>query len=86
MDSNTKAAIPKKATVKQTQSKPAPIVQNDTEWSVGDRVMHRQFGEGQITNVFGSGSKATLAIRFDNLTGMKRKILPIGDRGLSAID
>lgn len=86
MDSNTKAAIPKKFTEKKPQSKPAPVLQNDVEWSVGDRVMHSQFGIGEVTNVFGSGSKATLAIRFDNLTGMKRKILPIGDRGLTAID
>jgi DNA helicase II / ATP-dependent DNA helicase PcrA len=87
MDSNTKAAIPAKWTEKRTASKPAPVVQNhDNEWSVGDRVMHSQFGIGEITNVFGSGSKATLAIRFDNLTGMKRKILPIGDRALTAID
>lgn len=86
MDSNIKAAIPKKFTEKKPQSKPAPVLQNDVEWSVGDRVMHSQFGIGEVTNVFGSGSKATLAIRFDNLTGMKRKILPIGDRGLTAID
>jgi DNA helicase-2/ATP-dependent DNA helicase PcrA len=86
MDSNTKAAIPKKFTEKKPQSKPAPVLQSDVEWSVGDRVMHSQFGVGEVTNVFGSGSKATLAIRFDNLTGMKRKILPIGDRGLTAID
>ena len=85
MDSNTKAAIPTKFTTKPT-AKPSPIVQNDTDWSVGDRVIHSQFGVGEITNVFGSGSKATLAIRFDNLTGMKRKILPISDRALTAID
>ncbi|MBD1845383.1 DNA helicase PcrA [Cyanobacteria bacterium FACHB-63] len=86
MDSNTKAAIPTKYTTKPA-SKPAPVIQNtETDWSVGDRVMHDQFGIGEITNIFGSGSKATLAIRFDNLTGMKRKILPIGDRALTAID
>ncbi|MCU0549230.1 MAG: DNA helicase PcrA [Leptolyngbya sp. Prado105] len=85
MDSNTKVAIPKKFTEKKA-AKPAPVLQSDMEWSVGDRVMHSQFGEGEITNVFGSGSKATLAIRFDNLVGMKRKILPISDRGLRTID
>ena len=86
MDSNTKAAIPTKFTSKPA-AKSAPVLQNiETDWSVGDRVMHSQFGIGEITNIFGSGSKATLAIRFDNLTGMKRKILPIGDRALTSID
>ncbi|MBE9009059.1 DNA helicase PcrA [Pseudanabaenaceae cyanobacterium LEGE 13415] len=83
LESNMKSSIPKKFTTKPT----APVIQNvDTDWSVGDRVMHSQFGIGEITNIFGTGSKATLAIRFDNLTGMKRKILPIGDRALTSID
>lgn len=87
MDSNTQTAIPTKWTKSIAQAKKeAPVLQNNGDWSVGDRVMHDQFGIGEVTNVFGSGSKATLAIRFDNLTGMKRKILPISDRGLSAID
>jgi DNA helicase-2/ATP-dependent DNA helicase PcrA len=85
MDTNTAAALPKKFT-----TKPAPKLQPEPEieidWSVGDRVMHAQFGVGEITNVFGTGSKATLAIRFDGLVGMKRKILPISDRALQPID
>ncbi len=85
MDSNTKTAIPTKFTTNPA-AKPAPVLDSETDWSVGDRVMHSQFGVGEITNVFGSGSKATLAVRFDNLTGMKRKILPVSDRALTAID
>ncbi|HTL89335.1 MAG TPA: hypothetical protein VL134_08030, partial [Leptolyngbya sp.] len=76
---------PTKFTTKAA-AKPAPVLQSETDWSVGDRVMHNQFGVGEVTNVFGTGSKATLAIRFDNLTGMKRKILPIHDQALTAID
>ncbi|MGG6263935.1 UvrD-helicase domain-containing protein [Leptolyngbya sp. AN03gr2] len=83
LESNMKSSIPKKFTTKPA----APVVQNaDTDWSVGDRVMHSQFGIGEITNIFGTGSKATLAIRFDNLTGMKRKILSIADRALTSVD
>jgi DNA helicase II / ATP-dependent DNA helicase PcrA len=88
MDSNSAAAIPKKFTTKAaTKAKPEPqrAIAN-TDWSVGDRVMHDQFGIGEITNVFGDGSKATLAIRFDGLAGMKRKILSINDRALQSID
>lgn len=87
MDSNMKAAIPKKWTKPIAQAKKeAEVSVEDLDWSVGDRVVHSQFGVGQITNIFGSGTKATLAIRFDDLPGMKRKILPINDRSLSAID
>jgi DNA helicase-2/ATP-dependent DNA helicase PcrA len=86
MASNTKAAIPKKMTKPIAQAKKEMIQATDADWSVGDRVMHSQFGMGEITNIFGTGSKATLAVRFDGLTGMKRKILPIHDRSLSAID
>ncbi|WP_242034938.1 tetratricopeptide repeat protein [Dolichospermum sp. FACHB-1091] len=34
-------------------------------WNVGDHVMHKTFGTGQITHVFGSGNKVSLAIRFN---------------------
>ncbi|MBW4540810.1 MAG: DNA helicase PcrA [Myxacorys chilensis ATA2-1-KO14] len=89
MDSNTATSIPAKWTKGAAQTK-SPILVNhadaDADWSVGDRVIHSQFGVGEITNVFGSGTKATLAIRFDGLPGMKRKILPISDRALQSID
>ncbi|MGV0027365.1 DNA helicase PcrA [Phormidesmis priestleyi] len=35
-----------------------------TNWKVGDRLIHRMFGAGEITHVFTSGKKVTLAIRF----------------------
>jgi tetratricopeptide (TPR) repeat protein len=34
-------------------------------WNVGDHVMHKTFGTGQITHVFGLGNKVSLAIRFN---------------------
>ena len=36
-------------------------------WQVGEQVLHKTFGIGEITHVFGSGSKISLAIRFDSL-------------------
>ncbi|MBD2542264.1 DNA helicase PcrA [Coleofasciculus sp. FACHB-SPT36] len=36
-------------------------------WSVSDRVLHKAFGVGQITNIFGQGSKITLAVRFPGI-------------------
>tara|TARA_Y100001968_G_scaffold297440_1_gene306371 strand:+ start:2214 stop:4646 length:2433 start_codon:yes stop_codon:yes gene_type:complete len=41
-------------------------------WSVGDKVFHNSFGEGEITHTFGSGEKTSLAIKFQ---GMGPKIL-----------
>ena len=41
-------------------------------WSVGDRVRHSSFGEGQVTHLFGTGEKISLAVKFE---GMGPKIL-----------
>ena len=41
-------------------------------WSVGDRVRHSSFGDGQVTHLFGSGEKISLAVKFE---GMGPKIL-----------
>ncbi len=38
-----------------------------TGWRVGDRVIHRSFGVGQISHVFGTGNKQSVAIKFPNL-------------------
>ncbi|MBE9046612.1 DNA helicase PcrA [Pleurocapsales cyanobacterium LEGE 10410] len=37
------------------------------DWSVGDRVLHHEFGAGEITHILGSGQKATLAVKFPNM-------------------
>jgi DNA helicase-2/ATP-dependent DNA helicase PcrA len=34
---------------------------------VSDRVLHKAFGVGQITNIFGQGSKITLAVKFPGI-------------------
>jgi hypothetical protein len=33
-------------------------------WSVGDRVIHSQFGLGKVNHIFGEGKKLCLAIKF----------------------
>jgi DNA helicase-2/ATP-dependent DNA helicase PcrA len=36
-------------------------------WKVGDRILHNTFGVGEITHIFGSGNKISLAIKFPSL-------------------
>lgn len=36
-------------------------------WQVGDKVVHRSFGLGEITHIFGKGTKISLAVRFPDL-------------------
>ncbi|GAB4241191.1 MAG: DNA helicase PcrA [Stanieria sp.] len=50
------------------------IQTNNYTWNIGDRIFHREFGEGEITHILGSGKKATLAIRFPSLG--TTKIIP----------
>ncbi len=52
---------------------------NNINWSVGDRVLHKDFGEGEITHILGSGKKATLAVKFTDLgtTKILAKTSPI---------
>ncbi len=44
---------------------------NNINWSVGDLVFHKDFGEGEITHILGSGKKATLAVKFPDLGATK---------------
>ena len=41
-------------------------------WSVGEKVIHANFGEGEVTHTFGSGEKISIAVKF---IGMGSKIL-----------
>lgn len=36
-------------------------------WQVGDRVIHNTFGQGQVTHIFGSGNKQSIAVKFPNI-------------------
>ena len=57
--------------IARTASKQPKTVGNATSqttgWRVGDRVIHRRFGVGQISHVFGTGNKQSIAIKFPNL-------------------
>ncbi|MGP0128167.1 MAG: DNA helicase PcrA [cyanobacterium endosymbiont of Rhopalodia musculus] len=37
------------------------------QWSVGDRLIHPNFGIGEVTHILGSGQKMNLAIKFSEL-------------------
>ena len=41
-------------------------------WSVGEKVIHANFGAGEVTHTFGSGEKISIAVKF---IGMGSKIL-----------
>lgn len=41
-------------------------------WAVGDRLLHRSFGIGRVTHVFGTGNKVSVAVKFE---GAGQKIL-----------
>lgn len=51
----------------------------EIDWSVGDRVLHSEFGAGEITHVLGSGKKATLAVKFISMgvTKIIPKVAPM---------
>jgi DNA helicase II / ATP-dependent DNA helicase PcrA len=36
-------------------------------WQIGDRVLHKTFGVGEITHVFPSGKRVSVAIKFESL-------------------
>ncbi|ABA22968.1 ATP-dependent DNA helicase, Rep family [Trichormus variabilis ATCC 29413] len=57
--------------VRQTYTKPPSTTNGkqtaNQDWQVGDRVLHKSFGIGEITHVFGSGSKLSVAVKFTSL-------------------
>jgi DNA helicase-2/ATP-dependent DNA helicase PcrA len=66
VSSNLKASAYRRRTQTQQKVQSAKI-----NWSVGDRVFHQEFGEGEVTHILGSGNKTTLAIKFPSLGGTK---------------
>ncbi|WP_320665065.1 UvrD-helicase domain-containing protein [Prochlorococcus sp. MIT 1223] len=55
-------SYPKNA-VRRRYSGPSP----EKAWKIGDKVIHNSFGIGEITHIFGSGEKISLAIKFQGL-------------------
>ncbi|BAY23578.1 ATP-dependent DNA helicase PcrA [Calothrix sp. NIES-2100] len=52
---------------RQTYTKSPAASNGKQNWQVGDRVLHKTFGIGEITHVFGEGNKLSVAIKFANL-------------------
>lgn len=40
---------------------------HENDWTVGDRIVHKAFGVGQVTHIFGKADKICLAIKFPGL-------------------
>lgn len=81
------AARGKKPIASATKSSAPPVKRSSSQtWHVGDRVVHQEFGVGQVTRVLGSGPKTTLAIQFPGLPGMGQKILFPHDRALQRVE
>ncbi|MGK7931744.1 MAG: DNA helicase PcrA [Microcystaceae cyanobacterium] len=57
---------------KRTKQKLAIANTKAQNWSVGDRLIHHVFGEGEVTHIFGSGNKTNLAVQFE---GLGKKII-----------
>ncbi|PSN18493.1 DNA helicase PcrA [filamentous cyanobacterium CCP5] len=45
---------------------------HEADWNVGDVVVHKAFGAGEVTHIFGAGNKICLAVKFP---GQGRKII-----------
>ena len=45
---------------------------HENDWSVGDRLVHKAFGVGEVTHIFGAANKICLAVKFP---GVGRKII-----------
>lgn len=50
-------------TATQTSAK----TQTPQNWRVGDRVLHKSFGIGEITHIFGQANKLSVAVKFPSL-------------------
>jgi DNA helicase-2/ATP-dependent DNA helicase PcrA len=61
----TSATEPKQQTTKRSTKQSA-------DWKVGELLIHDSFGTGEVTHVFGSGSKISIAVKFP---GVGQKIL-----------
>ncbi len=47
------------------------ISNNNVTWQIGDRVFHKEFGEGEVTHILNSGTKPTLGIKFASIKRTK---------------
>lgn len=70
INTNLRSKAKTQTTAKTPQKSPKTVGSATNQvsgWRVGDRVIHRSFGVGQITHVFGTEHKQSVAIKFPNL-------------------
>lgn len=73
--SNSAKAIPIRWTqpIGEVKQKVADLPNtHEDDWTVGDRIIHKAFGEGKVTHIFGAGNKICLAVKFP---GISQKII-----------
>ena len=66
----------KQSSKKQATTEVKQVVKTSTtssqDWQVGEVLIHDSFGTGEVTHVFGSGNKTSIAVKF---AGLGQKIL-----------
>ncbi|MGF1600910.1 MAG: DNA helicase PcrA [Chloroflexi bacterium AL-N5] len=69
IETNTPNAIPSQGIEITSSTLPQKKLPNTNarDWSVGDRLIHKAFGLGEVTHIFGAGDKICLAVKFPNL-------------------
>ncbi|MCM1982871.1 DNA helicase PcrA [Lyngbya confervoides] len=74
LEARSPLAIPKRPPNMAAPSPPVSPHPNThaQDWGVGDRLLHKGFGLGEVTHVFGAGNKICLAVKF---AGVGQKIL-----------
>ncbi len=84
---NSALAIPKHKpeVLALSRSQPKSKLPNthEQDWTVGDRLLHRAFGIGEVVNIFGAGDKICLAVKFK---GVGKKILDPKVAALERVD
>jgi DNA helicase II / ATP-dependent DNA helicase PcrA len=86
LNTNLRGKSQTQTTAKTTSKAPKTVgnVTNQvTAWRVGDRVIHRSFGVGEISHVFGNANKQSVAIKFPNVG---QKIIDPKITGLQKIE
>ena len=69
------------STDKQQKSKRS--TKQTQEWKVGELLIHDSFGTGEVTHVFGSGNKISIAVKF---AGVGQKIIDPKRTGLQRVE
>lgn len=79
LETNVATAIPTRWTTPVSQFRKRNAAEataqpgtHQNDWSVGDKLVHKAFGAGQVTHIFGAGNKICLAVKFP---GVGQKII-----------